>query len=197
MLPEITAPPQSEMPAAPRHWRRWLALSFVGVAIVALGAYGFTRQRAIHHLEEAGLSIEGADFWQQVRKDWHVLLQRSTWNELFESGHWVSAKNDDFTKVSKLRDFDSLAPAFRFLKPEAIYLMRQPMCGMGADLLSVPTASGCPALENVDALRGLTSLKELNIEDCGALRTWTASRVSNLWNQYSSAGAILCGTSAD
>ena len=87
MLQEITAPPQSEMPAAPRHWRTWLALSFVGAAIVALGAYGFTRQRAIHQLDEAGLSIDGADFWQQVSKDWHVLLQRSTWNELFESGH--------------------------------------------------------------------------------------------------------------
>lgn len=150
MLPAMPLPSPSE-PAAPRRRRRWPRVAF-SIFLALIGTVGWqflTAWRAIRQLEEAGFRYDEARLWKIALKDWQMFFETyPTWGEVTE---WDHSEN---SRGSQLQSFDAIEPSLRRLNPDGIYLI----------------LPGCPNLENLDALRGLTALRFLTISSCTSLR---------------------------
>lgn len=148
--PQTSAP----APARPRwRWRR-VVLLVILAGFAALGWNEFTWHRAVRQLREAEF-VEGKNpdypglgvrLWATARHDWHSLFQARVWKG--EPVSW--SKLDD--KAGQLRNLDTVASALRRVQPGSLVF------------------GDCPALQNVDGLRGLTSLWHLRFGDCPALK---------------------------
>ena len=140
----------------PRQRRRWpwillaLLLAFVGAG----GWQVFTEKQALSQLEEAGFTLKKQDsMWVLARSDWRDLFDRDAWKASLER-RIVARENAPFAaQPAQLRNFDALAPALRRLNPDYI-------------AIGYPS---CPALENVDGLRGLNGLQVVVILHCPLL----------------------------
>ena len=150
----LNLPPQTSGPV-PRRWRwhRVLILLLLA-AIGASGWHAYTWRRAFQQLYEAGFQEDTASSmpqsltgWEAVRNDWHQLFRVSTWE--VEHLPWMMV---DSERADGLRNLDGVASALRRINPESLRL------------------EYCPALQNVDGLKGLTSLKNLSIIDCPVLQ---------------------------
>ena len=142
------------------------------VGIGALGWNQYTWRRAVRQLEEAGITAQneqlGARLWRTAKADWRQLFNADTW----QTPHivWTMA----YGKAGPLRNLDALAPALRRINPEALNLSHCPALqnvdGLkGLLALQLLDLRRCPALQNVDGLKGLTALQTLIISACPAL----------------------------
>ena len=137
--------------ALPICWRR-IVLLLLLAGLAALGWNRYTWHRAVRQLEEAGITAEepseglGARLLKIAQNDWRRLFNARAWRA--KTILWRM----DSAKAGQLHNLDNLASALRRINPEALDL------------------SGCPALENVDGLKGLTALQQVGLGNCTALR---------------------------
>ena len=119
--------------------------------IGALGWNQYTWHRAVRQLEEAGITADphehlGARLWRTAKADWRKLFKAGPWRA--EPIWWEMAPD----KAGQLRVLDALAPALRRINPEVLIL------------------NDCPALQNVDGLKGLPALQGVRLPGCQALQ---------------------------
>ena len=143
--------------------------------IGALGWNQYTWQRAVRQLEEVGIMAVPQDehlgerLWRTAKADWRQLFKAGTWQT--KPVIWMMAPD----RAGSLRNLDALAPALRRINPEFLYLVGCPALenvdGLkGLATLQVLHLSGCTALQNVDGLKGLTALQMLDLSGCTALQ---------------------------
>ena len=119
--------------------------------IGALGWNQYTWHRAVRQLAEAGITADsheplGERLWRIAKADWRQLFKAGTWQT--PPVTWTM----DSDKAGPLRNLDALIPALRRINPEVLYLF------------------DCPALQNVDGLKGLSALQTLGLSACIALQ---------------------------
>ena len=149
MIPAL--PPKTAKPALlRRRWgRRVLVVLLAGIA--TLGWREFTWQRAVRQLGEVGFYEDrrgdslGMHLWKTARSDWRQLFKAGTWKG--EPTVW----RVDQPTAGQLRNFDAAVAALRRVNPEIIHI------------------EGCPSLQNLNGLRGLSALRKLYLDRCHAL----------------------------
>ncbi len=155
ILPFMILPSSPETPAPRRRRWGWIVLAIFLALSGAVSWRLFTEQCAIRQLDEAGVSYKEMTLWDKAGRDWHGLLRPRIWEEFHQGASFTHLKASPVRKITKSHNLDAIAPALRRLNPNSIDFMSSP---------------GCPALENLDALRGLTSLRALEIGYCTSLR---------------------------
>jgi hypothetical protein len=140
-----------------------------GLLLLALAATAWVGWRAYDHraavreAKAAGYTWEVREPIALIRADWRAAFQKDTWTKSFWS-----------LKVGEGRDLASVRPLLLRLRPTVLLA---PGC-KDADLdalkglsgLKGLDLSGCPALQNVDALKGLSGLQYLDLRGCPALQ---------------------------
>ena len=110
----------------------WMVAVFVGVIGWQMRELHLYNA-AVREAEEAGFEWEeGANSWALIRQDWHNLWKKETW-----------AKRESILSLGKVLDFTPHHSLIHRLHPTLI------------------DAQGFTALQNVDALKGLTTLQAL------------------------------------
>ncbi len=150
-----------------------LVLSAVLLVAVALLMDGWiTARNDARLLNEAGLEMERKQtLWEIAGKDYHKLLEVSTWKDWWQQKDPSRLRpiyGEEFKRVSKLRNFDLLAGTLKMLNPKRIWISDTSGFYTQIDEHSLPY--GCPALENLDGLKGVKSLESLELDNCRSLQ---------------------------
>ena len=129
---------------------RWVGRGLLLLALAATAWVGWTgwheydRRAAIREARAAGYYLDVREPIALIRADWGAAFQKETWTE----SYWRLF-------VGKSCDLARLRPLLLRLRP------------------TVLIAAGCKDA-NLDALQGLTSLKQLSLEGCTALQNVNA-----------------------
>jgi internalin A len=140
-----------------------------GLLLLALAATAWVGWRAYDHraaireAEVAGFEWKVREPIALIRADWRAAFQKETWT----GSYWS-------LDVGAGRELASLRPLLLRLRPTAL---TAPACQdanldalKGLSGLKGLDLSGCTALQNVDALKGLSGLKYLYLSGCTALQ---------------------------
>jgi hypothetical protein len=155
-VPAPMAEPSSHKVASrARRWKRGIwAICLAALVLIPVQSWrSFTKQRAVHQLEEIGFSFDEPSLGRTLQGNLQPLRTLHYWKHLL--GNHRSLSQNSGTPpawTAQLRDLDTYEPALRRLNPH---------------YLSVRDFS---ALENLDAFRGSTALRYVSFERCFALR---------------------------
>jgi hypothetical protein len=133
-------------------------------------------------LRAAGFDPGMEDVWMVAREDWRGLFKLETWH-MKRRVILVDAE-----KSARIRNLEAVGPALRRLAIEDIRILNCPRLQnvdalKGLSSLQVLIIFSCPGLQNVDALAGLPALRDLTLFDCSALQNVDAlKRLTTLQN---------------
>ena len=122
-----------------------------------------TYNNAVREAEEAGFTWECEDTLSLIRQDWHNALKKETWGE---HERWlVLGEVPDLGRYREmLHQLNPTKLHARGCNDENLDALKGLTSLKGLDLIF------CPALQNVDALKGLTGLQDLYLGACPALQ---------------------------
>ncbi|MCE9610048.1 MAG: hypothetical protein K8R23_07545 [Chthoniobacter sp.] len=145
---------------------RWVGRGLLLLALAATAWVGwreYDHRAAIREAEAAGYEWEVREPIGLIRADWNAAFRKETWTE----GYWR-------LDVGKDRDLASLRPLLLRLRPTELFA---PACKdanldalQGLSDLKELYLFGCPALQNVDGLKGLSGLQKLVLQGCLTLQ---------------------------
>jgi hypothetical protein len=140
-----------------------------GLLLLALAATAWVGWRAYDHraaireAEAAGYSWKVREPIGLIRADWRAAFQKDTWAKSYWS-----------LNVGAGRDLASLRPLLLRLRPTDLIAYEIKDANLdalqGLSRVKDLHLDGCPALQNVDALKGLSGLQTLSLGGCPALQ---------------------------
>jgi hypothetical protein len=140
-----------------------------GLLLLALAATAWVGWReydhraAIREAEAAGYLWEVREPIALIREDWRAAFQKKTWT----GSYW-------YLHVGADRDLASLRPLLLRLRPTDLIAYEIKDANLdalqGLSRVKDLHLDGCPALQNVDALKGLSGLQKLYLGGCPALQ---------------------------